>query len=593
MYEGVVHPFGHRASLIKVTERKIRNRGDGSPVAFLAQREFVVIRQPVMDYSDDRADATYARKMPFGSIRLTTLITPDIDPPVRIKRATTPPTPGTDSDAFWITVAGNKFRFNAVGYDLAGHAIDFSTTLVFIPFSSLKDGAAIDGVRAEHIFAGDDRACPVPGQQVTYADPLVRSSTDNTTQVTQFVYFTTENVGTGEALRFRPRLLKAAVRLPAVEQLLGVNAATEIALRTEYIDTGFIDNPSGVFAYITKETAPGQLAPDVLSATFPPTRQAASPPRTFPSALTREYGPMAGKDLAQIAAGDFKPADFFADFAAEAKVFGTISLIELLAPGTLASEAPKMQLTTEELGPGRRRVVAALTWKPTTRSASAGIVSLNAEAASFEVNGRVERIVQVPAGNTPTESHSEFAGVLTNFSVDLLNVVVVHFKSFSFTSTSGSKPAINVALKDDPLGFEGDLKFVNQLKDFIPPGLFGDGASLDVTPTSVRAGFGIGLPPVSIGIFALEGVSLNASVELPFADGKPLFDFGMASREHPFCLTVAFLGGGGYFHSSWTRRASACWRQHWSSGPPPRSTWEWPAAACISWLASTSPWASE
>ncbi|MFZ1286221.1 MAG: hypothetical protein WAR57_04195, partial [Candidatus Phosphoribacter sp.] len=38
------------------------------------------------------------------------------------------------------------------------------------------------------------------------------------------------------------------------------------------------------------------------------------------------------------------------------------------------------------------------------------------------------------------------------------------------------------------------------------------------------------------------------AVELPFADGKPLFDFAISSREHPFCLTVACLGGGGFFH---------------------------------------------
>jgi hypothetical protein len=256
---------------------------------------------------------------------------------------------------------------------------------------------------------------------------------------------------------------------------------------------------------------------------------------------------MAGHDLARVAAGEFDPADFFADFAAEAKLFGTIPLIDLLTGGSLATDAPKVQLTTEELGPDRRKVVATLTWRPGVRSASVGIVSLNADGASFEVNGRVERVVQLaPTG--PEESRSEFTGVLSDFHLDLLNVVVLRFTSFRFVSVSGAKPVVQVALEDDPLGFQGDLEFVNELKNVIPPGLFGDGASLDVTPTSVRAGFGIGLPPISIGIFSLEGVNLSAAVELPFADGKPLFDFAVSSREHPFCLTVAFLGGGGFFH---------------------------------------------
>ena len=43
-------------------------------------------------------------------------------------------------------------------------------------------------------------------------------------------------------------------------------------------------------------------------------------------------------------------------------------------------------------------------------------------------------------------------------------------------------------------------------------------------------------------MFALDGVALGAAVELPFANGQPVFDFGVSSREHPFCLTVAFLG---------------------------------------------------
>ena len=37
-------------------------------------------------------------------------------------------------------------------------------------------------------------------------------------------------------------------------------------------------------------------------------------------------------------------------------------------------------------------------------------------------------------------------------------------------------------------------------------------------------------------------------MELPFADGKPLLDFAFCRREKPFNLTVAFLGGGGFFH---------------------------------------------
>ena len=71
---------------------------------------------------------------------------------------------------------------------------------------------------------------------------------------------------------------------------------------------------------------------------------------------------------------------------------------------------------------------------------------------------------------------------------------------------------------------------------------------LDINPTRIKAGFSLTLPPVSVGVFSLRDVILAAFIELPFLDGKPLFDFSFSSREHPFNLTVAFLGGGGFFH---------------------------------------------
>lgn len=545
VYEGVVHPFGHRASLIKITERKIRNRSDGSPVAFLAQRMFVVIRQPLKDYSNDRQEPAYARAMLLRTVRLTTLITPDIDTPVPLPRNPVPPPPArSTSDAFWITVAGSKFRFTATGIDLAGHPVDFSTTLIFIPFSSLKEKPALDGVRQAHITAGEDRACPVPGQRVSYAEPLAGAATDNTTQTTQSLYFTSEIVGVGLGIRFRPRLHKAAVRLPAVEQLLGTNTPAEIALRPEYLAQGFQNNPAGLFAYIAKEPTPGALVQAAIAARFTADQAGGvATPNLSISALTREHGPMAGSDLARLAAGDFDPAAFFADFAATVKLFGTIPLIEVLVHGSLADQAPKVELVTDTAAVPTK-LIATLTWTPGLRSTSVGVVSVNLDAATFRVIGRVERLLQ--PGATPPKS--EFSGELTAFTVELLNVVALHFTSFSFASVSGRKPSVNVALANDPLTFAGDLDFVNELKNFIPPGLFGDNASLDVTPSSVTAGFGIGLPPIAIGVFSLEGINLRAYVQLPFADGRPRFDFAVSAREHPACLTVAFLGGGAFFH---------------------------------------------
>ena len=96
----------------------------------------------------------------------------------------------------------------------------------------------------------------------------------------------------------------------------------------------------------------------------------------------------------------------------------------------------------------------------------------------------------------------------------------------------------------------GDLIFIEEIRNAIPPGLFGDGPALDLidNPLGIRAGFAFALPPLTIGVFTLKDVKLGAGLTLPFLDGKPVFDFNISERAHPFLLAVAIFGGGGFFH---------------------------------------------
>jgi hypothetical protein len=140
-------------------------------------------------------------------------------------------------------------------------------------------------------------------------------------------------------------------------------------------------------------------------------------------------------------------------------------------------------------------------------------------------------------------------GKLLDFRVEFFKAVTLHFDAFTFTSASGKKMDVNVALNPaDPILFGGDLDFIRKLSELIPPGVFGDGPSLDIWPDRIALGFDIGLPAVTVGVFALKNLGLNAGLELPFADGRPVLDFGFARRESPFLLTVSLLGGGGFFH---------------------------------------------
>jgi len=78
VYKGFLVPTGHRAALVKRTERRVVADGNGEhPVAYLIQRFFLRITHPERAYP--RVGHPFAaRDFPTGSIRLKTTRTPDI-----------------------------------------------------------------------------------------------------------------------------------------------------------------------------------------------------------------------------------------------------------------------------------------------------------------------------------------------------------------------------------------------------------------------------------------------------------------------------------------------------------------------------------
>jgi hypothetical protein len=98
--------------------------------------------------------------------------------------------------------------------------------------------------------------------------------------------------------------------------------------------------------------------------------------------------------------------------------------------------------------------------------------------------------------------------------------------------------------------FIGDLEFVEGLRSLSPPGVFGDGVSIDLlqNPLGVKASLGISLPPAEVGVFALKNIAFFAGLTIPFLDGKPIVEFAFARRDNPFLLAVSLFGGGGFFH---------------------------------------------
>ena len=82
VYRGYLLPFGHNASLVRVTERKFESfDGDRDQrLAALRQRHFIIVRKRVVDYTGD-GHVHDGRGFPFTRVEILTRITPDLKDP--------------------------------------------------------------------------------------------------------------------------------------------------------------------------------------------------------------------------------------------------------------------------------------------------------------------------------------------------------------------------------------------------------------------------------------------------------------------------------------------------------------------------------
>jgi hypothetical protein len=113
---------------------------------------------------------------------------------------------------------------------------------------------------------------------------------------------------------------------------------------------------------------------------------------------------------------------------------------------------------------------------------------------------------------------------------------------------AGQKPDVDLVFGG--IHFGGPLRFIETLRNCIPLDGFSDPPYLDVQADHIEAGYTLALPAVAIGMFSLENLAITAALQVPLVgDGSTFlnFRFAFSSKDHPFLVTVAMLGGGGYF----------------------------------------------
>jgi len=172
-------------------------------------------------------------------------------------------------------------------------------------------------------------------------------------------------------------------------------------------------------------------------------------------------------------------------------------------------------------------------------SASQPIIELKPDSFVLSVEGRASG-----KGAMGVEVLAE----IRDFALNLVGreqLIRIRFDHLSFKAGSSGKAEVDVVL--GKIEFVGLLGFVETLKELIPFDGFSDPPFLDVSPSGLKAGFTLALPNLSIGIFTLANLSLGADVQVPFLGDQVTVGFNFCTRERPFTLAVAFLGGGGWF----------------------------------------------
>ncbi len=491
---GFLFPFGHRANVITITERKFkpaRAPATERP-AYLVQRSILIIQEPVREYDPQE------RGMPFVSVTMTNLATPEFDP---LQNADVP------------RVNGTPFAFAMRAIDREGRKADFAAPVVFVPVNEVSNLTAV-AQKYEALGRVDFRS-----QLVAFAEANPRADSALKTATIQFAHN-----AEGTSPPFVPRMVTAEVHLPAAEQLLGTASRTAIRYHKDYISSGLAAVGGGVFAEIV----------DGLLLGFPPDKVGGmAAPTVKLTGLSNEHGAI--PNVNAVASGNFSGGQLVEGLAG--KLLGVIDLKTIIAAATDSGELPKLKTVPE---PGGLRTT--FQWTPKLKEPLPSPLIAQGGTAALVISGTRFQ----PSGGG-AQAFTSIEGTISNFALLFAGVVRVGFKDLFFHMETGKKPSFDASVKS--VNFEGDLSFVKKIADELQKHGFGakTGPAITITPEGITAGAALAIPDLKLGALGLQNMILSTAISL-FFFGKPAeLRFGLSSRENPFLVSYAPFGGGGFF----------------------------------------------
>ena len=581
--KGYLFPFGHRAALVKVTERKFHQP---TRSAVNRQRMYVVVLQKEVLYSRNDPDGKFI-EFPFQEVRVETSVTPNIDKPVSIVSS-------TSAYNFYIKVGGEGFKFDIISTDREGGEHRFRIPMVFVENIIARDYSQMAQVISQYNAKSDFTLTNLWNQKIAYANCMVDGDTTFETESINFGGQSYPAKGDGD-IKFHPKVQVANVFIKQVEELTGGHKTAAITLEDDH-------NAGAVFAKVTGAVVDFSGGSDKSGGFLSPNMSI--------SALSKLQGPVGG-DIADIKNLSFQAEKFFKalDGIQPPKIFGVIDIFSLLLNLNLGGSFNSM---TETIDAARKEIEDAkneILYLENQAKEVAKDVSDELLAARKKITDSVKQILDAINGNTPkipnlksyfTEdaAYAEYkwqpelqsdditviSGILhvkvgnpknaltvltkfekpfdtskpavlntsarfENFGIDIVPLLEVNFNYLEFRSGSAQKTDVKVDINaSKPIVFKGALSFVNSLQSIIPStGFSGDGPYIDLQPSGVTAGFNISIPSITVGICSICNISLGAAITLPFTGAPLTMGFNFCTRENPFLLTVSCYGGGGYF----------------------------------------------
>ena len=579
IYDGFLFPFGHAASLIKISERKIMPDGVGY-TAGLMQRFYIIVREPVRSFphADQKNEG---RDFPFAAVEITTRQTPDLIAPTKDIQADGYYT-ADDAylEGFWPRLTtmnkGGKpasMKFHTIFTDGAGTRTPIDMPMFFISGSRNNVASAVQAAidmynKGDTVYTDRNNFAIAPSL-IRFSPPSGAKPEETDHHATSLSFGAVPSTSaTGFDPHFYPTLSEATIELRSVKALLGKTASAKFHYHPDYVNAAF--DAAGNTAELVMQA---KSAVDAVQAATDKFGGMVVPDFT-PDGLSRRFGALVNSSAYEAAnlVGGIKPESIVGDM----KLFGVVPVaaiidkIEMIAaPGAVDSAASQAQSLANDPtqvindlpGIPKGMVVDTGSTIQTTyafKQQTLGTYTLPAPLNSKLFIPETTKpagtpqfsltTVAVVAKTAGAKSSVTVTAALNNFKINLFGFLAIRFDYLKLEVSPGKKTQVDPKLcDDDGVVFGGPLEFLNTLRSLIPAGGFVDPPGIDVTPDGISASYDLALPTISLGAMSLQNVSLGAGFNLPFLGSGPTARFNFAERQNPFNLTIALFGGGGFF----------------------------------------------